>query len=51
MIEVNLYSIPAGDNTARVGKCLARNRFDREAMGVSVPEFKNKHSPNSFTDI
>jgi hypothetical protein len=39
MIEVNLYSIPAGDNTARVGKCLARNRFDREAMGVSVPEF------------
>ena len=39
MIEVNLYSIPAGDNSARVGKCLARNRFDREAMGVSVPEF------------
>ena len=39
MIEVNLYSIPAGDSTARVGKCLARNRFDREAMGVSVPEF------------
>lgn len=39
MIEVNLYSIPAGDNTAKVGKCLARNRFDREAMGVSVPEF------------
>lgn len=39
MIEVNLYSIPKGDNSARVGKCLARNRFDREAMGVSVPEF------------
>ncbi len=39
MIEVNLYSIPAGDNSARVGKCLSRNRFDREAMGVSVPEF------------
>ena len=39
MIEVNLYSIPAGDSTARVGKCLARNRFDRESMGVSVPEF------------
>jgi hypothetical protein len=39
MIEVNLYSIPAGDSSARVGKCLARNRFDKESMGVSIPEF------------
>lgn len=39
MIEVNLYAIPAGDNNATVGRCVARNRFDREAMGISVEEF------------
>lgn len=39
MIEVNLYSIPAQDSNARVGRCVARNRFDKEAMGVSVENF------------
>ena len=39
MIEVNLYSIPAGESSATVGRCVARNRFDREAMGVGVEEF------------
>ena len=39
MIEVNLYSIPAGEMDARVGKCLARNRFDKEGMAVSIEEF------------
>lgn len=39
MIEVNLYAIPTDMNNARVGKCLARNRFDKEAMGISVEEF------------
>lgn len=39
MIEVNLYSIQPGDNHAMVGKCVARNRFDKEAMGVSIEEF------------
>lgn len=39
MIEVNLYSIPAGDVNSRVGKCVARNRFDKDSMGVSIEEF------------
>lgn len=39
MIEVNLYAIPKDDVNARVGKCIARSRFDREAMGVSVERF------------
>lgn len=39
MIEVNLYSIPAGEVSARVGRCVARNRFDRDAMGTTPEEF------------
>lgn len=39
MIEINLYSIPAGEVNATVGRCVARSRFDREAMGISVEEF------------
>lgn len=39
MIEVNLYSIPAQDNNSMVGRCVARARFDKESMGVSVMEF------------
>lgn len=39
MIEVNLYAITRDDVNARVGRCVARNRFDKEAMGVSVIEF------------
>lgn len=48
MIEVNLYSIQPGDNNARVGKCLARNRFDREAMGVSVEDFAKEFLRNNL---
>lgn len=48
MIEVNLYSIQPGDNNARVGKCLARNRFDREAMGVSVEDFVKEFLRNNL---
>lgn len=51
MIEVNLYSIPANEASARVGRCVARNRFDREAMGVSVEEFVKgflKNNLNKF---
>lgn len=39
MIEVNLYSIPAGEVSSRVGKCVARYRFDKESMGVTVENF------------
>ena len=39
MIEVNLFKIPAGEWTSTVGTCIARNRFDKEAMGVTIEEF------------
>ena len=39
MIEVNLYSIPADDFNSRVGRCIARNRFDRETIGTSIEDF------------
>lgn len=39
MIEVNLYAITPDDFNSRVGRCVARNRFDQEAMGVSVIDF------------
>lgn len=39
MIEVNLYSIPADSVDSRFGRCLARNRFDREAIGTSIEDF------------
>lgn len=39
MIETSLYSIPAGDFASRVGRCVARNRFDREAIGTSIEDF------------
>ena len=39
MIEVNLVAIPSDDPRSRVGKCVARNRFDKEAMGVTVENF------------
>ena len=39
MIEVNLYSIPSQDINSMVGRCVARSRFDKEGMGVSVMEF------------
>ena len=39
MIEINLFQIPAGEWTSRVGTCVARNRFDKESMGVTIEEF------------
>lgn len=39
MIEVNLYSVPAQDMDSMVGRCIARARFDKEGMGVSIMEF------------
>lgn len=39
MIEVNLYSIPAEDINSMIGRCVARARFDKESMGVSIMEF------------
>ena len=39
MIEVNLYSIPARDVNATVGRCIDRTRFNKEAMSTSVMEF------------
>ena len=39
MIEISLIQIPADEWTSTVGKCVARNRFDKEAMGVTIEEF------------
>jgi hypothetical protein len=39
MIEISLIQIPADEWTSTVGKCIARNRFDKEAMGVTIEEF------------
>ena len=39
MIEVSMYSIPADDFNSRVGRCIARNRFDRETIGTSIEDF------------
>lgn len=39
MIEVSLYSIPAGDFNSRVGKCVARNRFEKESFGAGINAF------------
>lgn len=39
MIEINLIQIPAGEWTSTVGKCIARNRFDKDSMGVTIEEF------------
>ena len=40
MIEVNLFSISNTDPTAAMtGRCIARSRFSKESMGVSVMEY------------
>jgi len=39
MIEISLIQIPADEWTSTVGTCIARNRFDKEAMGVTIEEF------------
>lgn len=39
MIEVNLYSVPARDVNATVGRCIDRTRFNKENLGTSVMEF------------
>ena len=39
MIEVNLFSIPAGESRIKVGKCVVRNRFDKDSMGITIEQF------------
>jgi hypothetical protein len=39
MIEISLIQIPADEWTSTVGKCIACNRFDKGAMGVTIEEF------------
>jgi hypothetical protein len=40
MIEVNLFSISSTDpTTAMTGRCIARSRFSKESMGVSIMEY------------
>ena len=49
MIEVNLYSVPVEDPKAQVGRSVARSRFDKESMGVSVMEFVKGFLKNNLT--
>lgn len=40
MIEVNLFSISSADPVnAMTGRCIARSRFSKESLGVSVMEY------------
>ena len=39
MIEVNLFAIPAGESRIKVGRCVVRNRFDKESMGITIEQF------------
>ncbi len=39
MIEINLFQVPAGEWTSKVGTCVARNRFDKDSMGITIEEF------------
>lgn len=48
MIEVSLYAIEPGDNYSKTGRCVARNRFDKEAMGTSVEEFVRGFLKDNF---
>lgn len=48
MIEVNLFAIPKGDNSASIGKCVARSRFDKDRMGVSIISFVRAFLKNNI---
>ena len=51
MIEVNLYSIPTQDMNSMVGRCVARSRFSKESMGVSVMEFVKGFLKNNLSNF
>ena len=51
MIEINLFMVPAGDPNAKVGKCIARNRFDREAIGTSIEAFSKGFIKDNLDNI
>ena len=51
MIEVNLYSVPTENVDSMVGRCVARSRFDKEAMGVSVMEFVKGFLKNNLNNF
>lgn len=51
MIEVNLYSIPAQEMNSMVGRYVARSRFDKEGMGVSVMEFVKGFLKNNLANF
>ncbi len=51
MIEVNLYSIPTQDVNSMVGRCVARSRFNKESMGVSIMEFVKGFLKNNLSNF
>jgi hypothetical protein len=51
MIEVNLYLIPTTDANATVGRLVARSRYDKEAMGVSIMNFVKGFLKNNVSEF
>lgn len=52
MIEVTLLSVRPGDYDPMVARCVARNRFDKENLKTSIPEFIKgflKNNVNNFS--
>jgi hypothetical protein len=52
MIEVTLLSVRPGDYDPMVARCVARNRFDKENLKTSIPEFIKgflKNNINNFS--
>ena len=51
MIEVNLYSISSQDVNTTVGRCIARSRFNKESLGVSIMEFTKGFLKNNLSNF
>lgn len=49
MIEVNLFSV--ADQNAMYGRCVARNRFDSDALGASTLDFVHGFLKDSLDNI
>lgn len=51
MIEVTLLAIKPGDYDGMVSRCVARNRFDKENLKTSVPEFVKGFLQNNVNNF
>src|SRR5574344_1484301 len=51
MIEVNLFYLPSKDAYAKVGKLVARSRFDKDSLGVGVMQFVKGFLKNNLSSF